>query len=194
MKKVLTLAAFAVSLSTCAALPSLSGLAEQFTSLTERYADMTNRLAETRNAIAETRGALANAQENIFAMTNIIARIAALIEHEKGLREVFHGGHIGQYVLECGAITNSNGRIAKGLIRIDLYADGTAHTNAASKLFLRLKDPEAQRKAEEEAIRKADEIRAAWERANLPPELAAIREAQRQAAKTNEVTIKVNGN
>ena len=194
MKKVLTLAAFAVSLSTCAALPSLSALAEQFTSLSERYADMTNRLAETRNAIAETRGALANAQENILAMTNIIARIAALIEHEKGLREVFHGGRIGQYIIEGAPQTNVNGRIVVRQVRVDLYADGSVWTNGGTRAVAQLKDPEAQRKAEEEARRKADEIRAAWERANLPPELAAIREAQRQAAKTNEVTIKVNGN
>ena len=180
MKKVLTLAAFAVSLSACAALPSLSGLADQFNSLSERYAEMTNRLADTQTRLAAT--------------TNIIAKIAAMIEHEKGLREAFHGGNIGQYVIECGVITNGNGRIVKNLIRIDLYADGSVHTNAGSRVYQQLKDPEAVLKAAEEARRKTDEIRAAWERANLPPALAAIREAQRQAAKTNEVTIIVEGN
>ena len=187
MKKVLTLAAFAVSLSTCAALPSLSALAEQFTSLSERYADMTNRLAETRAALADTHARLS-------AMTNIIARIAAMIEHDKGLRETFHGGRIGQYIIEGSPQTNVNGRIVVRQVRVDLYGDGSVWTNGGTRAVAGLKDPEAAAKAAEEARQRMEEVRAAWERANLPPALAAIREAQRQAAKTNEVTIIVEGN
>lgn len=40
-----------------------------------------------------------------------------------------------------------------------------------------------------EAAAKAEAVRAAWERANLPPEIAALRQAQRDAAKTNTVTV-----
>jgi len=52
-----------------------------------------------------------------------------------------------------------------------------------------VRDPEAAAKAAAEAKRRADEARAAWESANLPPDLAAIRAAQRIAGKTNEVTV-----
>ena len=180
MKKVLTLAAFAVSLSACAALPSLSGLADQFNSLSERYAEMTNRLADTQTRLAAT--------------TNIIAKIAAMIEHKKELREAFHGGRIGQYVF---SITNDapspSGRLRVTQFRIDLYGDGSVHTNAAAR-YAAIIDPEASAKAVAEAKAKADAIQAAWERANLPPALAAIREAQRQAAQTQTVTVVVEGN
>ena len=171
---------FFTAVTTRAALPTLSGLAEQFTSLSERYAGMTNRLADTQTRLAN--------------VTNTIWRIVALIEHEKGLRETFHGGRIGQYIIEGEAQTNVNGRITVRQVRVDLYADGSVWTNGGIRVGAALKDPEAARKAAEEAQRRADEIQAAWERANLPPALAAIREAQRQAAKTNEVTIIVEGN
>ena len=187
MKKVLTLAAFAVSFAACAALPSLSGLADQFNSLSERYAEMTNRLTETRAALADT-------QTRLAVTTNIIARISAMIEHDKGLRETFHGGRIGQYIIEGAPQTNVNGRIVVRQVRVDLYADGSVWTNGGTRAVARLKDPEAAAKAEEEARQRMEEVRAAWERANLPPALAAIREAQRQAMKTNEVTIIVEGN
>ena len=43
-------------------------------------------------------------------------------------------------------------------------------------------------KAKLEAAARAEAVRVAWERANLPPEIAALRQAQRDAAKTNSVT------
>ena len=52
-----------------------------------------------------------------------------------------------------------------------------------------IKDPEAAAKAAAEAKRKAEEARRAWEQANLPPDLAALRALQRLAGETNEVTV-----
>ena len=52
-------------------------------------------------------------------------------------------------------------------------------------------DPKAVLKARLAAAAKAEETRAAWERANLPPEIAALRQAQRDAAKTNTVTVTI---
>ena len=94
-------------------------------------------------------------------------------------RRRWHGDRIGQYVITNGST----------LVRVDLYADGFAATNAAERVGSRIADPEAAAKARIEARRKAEELRAAWERANLPPDLAALREAQRQAAQTQTVTV-----
>ena len=50
-------------------------------------------------------------------------------------------------------------------------------------------DPEAAAKAASEAKRRAEEARAAWESPNLPPDLAALRAAQRLASTTQDVTV-----
>ena len=105
-------------------------------------------------------------------------RLRALVESDKGLREKYHGGRIGQYVL-----TNETGRI----IRVDLYADATAWTNGYTYGVSPMLDPEAQAKAIAEAAARAaaekERVQAAWEAANLPPDLAALRAAQREAAR-----------
>ena len=77
-------------------------------------------------------------------------------------------------------------------VRVDLYSDGFVATNRAvrsSQQFV--KDPEAAAKAAAEAKRRADEARAAWESAHLPPDLAALRALQRIAASTQTVTVVV---
>ena len=102
-------------------------------------------------------------------------------------RRKWHGERIGQYVIPTGE-TNAAGRAV--FVRVDLYQDGFAATNRA--VYARrglVKDPEAATKAAAEAKRRADEARAAWETANLPPDLAALRAAQRLASSTQEVTI-----
>lgn len=99
-------------------------------------------------------------------------------------RRRWHGDRLGQYVLTNGT----------DLIRIDLYADGFVSTQNAMKVSSAIHDPEAALKAKEEARIRAEEMRRAWEQANLPPELAAIREAQRQAAGTQTVNVVVEGN
>ena len=106
-------------------------------------------------------------------------------------RRRWHGDRIGQYILPTGE-TNAAGN--EVFCRVDLYADGFCATNRGVRVRKSvIADPEAAAKAREEAKRKADEARAAWEAANLPPELAALREAQRQAAQTQTVTVVVEG-
>ena len=110
---------------------------------------------------------------------------------EEGRRR-WHGDRIGQYILPTGA-TNAAGRAV--FIRVDLYSDGFVMTNRAIKAknsFVR--DPEAAAMAAAEAKRRADEVRAAWEKATLPPDLAALRALQRLAGETNEVTVITEGN
>ena len=105
-------------------------------------------------------------------------RLRAMVESDKGLRERYHGGRIGQYIL-----TNETGRI----IRVDLYADSTAWTNGYTYGVSPLLDPEAHAKAIAEAAARAAEererVQAAWEAANLPPDLAELRRKQREAAR-----------
>lgn len=105
-------------------------------------------------------------------------RLLLLVESDKGLREKYHGGRIGQYIL-----TNDYGRI----IRVDLYADGNVWTNGATYGVNPMLDPEAMTKAIAEAKAKAEaereRVQAAWEAANLPPDLAELRRKQREAAR-----------
>lgn len=94
-------------------------------------------------------------------------------------RRAWHGEKLNQYLL-----TNETTKL---IYVVTLYADGYTHTALSSPV--RPKDPEAALKAKLEAAAKAEAVRAAWERANLPPEIAALRQAQRDAAKTNTVTV-----
>ena len=107
-------------------------------------------------------------------------------------RRRWHGDRIGQYILPTGE-TNSVGR--EVFVRVDLYADGFVVTNRAVRARQSIiPDPEAAAKAAAEAKRRADEARAAWESANLPPYLAALRALQRLAATTQTVTVVTEGN
>ncbi len=102
-------------------------------------------------------------------------------------RQKWHGERIGEYLLPTG-VTNANG--AAQMIVVQLYQDGFVATNRMVRYRKRIRqDPEAAAKAAAEAKRRADEARAAWESANLPPDLAALRAAQRIAGETNEVTV-----
>lgn len=102
-------------------------------------------------------------------------------------RTRWHGDRIGQYILPTGE-TNAVGR--EVFVRVDLYADGFVSTNRAVRARQSIiADPEAAAKAAAEAKRRAEEARAAWESANLPPDLAAIRALQRLAATTQTVTV-----
>ena len=105
-------------------------------------------------------------------------------------RRRWHGDRIGQYVLPTGE-TNAVGR--EVFVRIDLYQDGFVMTNRAVRARNSIiRDPEAAAKAAAEAKRQAEEARRAWEQANLPPDLAALRALQRLAGETNEVTVIVS--
>lgn len=102
-------------------------------------------------------------------------------------RQKWHGERIGEYLLPTG-VTNANG--AAQMVIVQLYADGFVATNRMVRYRKRTyPDPEAAAKAAAEAKRRAEEARRAWESANLPPDLAALRAAQRIAGETNEVTV-----
>lgn len=102
------------------------------------------------------------------------------MESDSG-RRAWHGQRLQQYVL-----TNELGR----LYRVDLYADGYVHSTSGS--VARVADPEAKAKAAAAAKAKAEAIKAAWEAAHLPPEIAALRAAQRaNTGTTNEVTVTI---
>ena len=108
------------------------------------------------------------------------------VETEAGRRR-WHGERIGQYILPTGE-TNATGRVS--YMRVDLYQDGFVATQKMVRAHSSLiKDPEAAAKAAAEAKRRAEEARRAWESANLPADLAALRALQRMAAETNEVTV-----
>ena len=108
------------------------------------------------------------------------------VETDSGRRR-WHGERIGQYVLPTGE-TNLQGRAV--MVRVDLYQDGFVATQRMVKAKSSyINDPEAVAKAAVEAKRRAEEARRAWESANLPSDLAALRALQRMAAETNEVTV-----
>ena len=95
-------------------------------------------------------------------------------------RRKWHGERIGEYLLPTG-VTNAHGQAQ--MMMVHLYQDGFVATNAAVRYRRSVvPDPEAAAKAAAEAKRRADEARAAWESAHLPPDLAALRAAQRIAA------------
>ena len=87
-------------------------------------------------------------------------------ETESG-RVTWHGKRMGQYVLDDG-----NG----GQCLVQLYEDGFAWTNAATRVGL--KDPEAAAKAKAAA----EARQAEWERTHLPPDVAALLQRRRDAA------------
>ena len=95
-------------------------------------------------------------------------------ETESG-RVTWHGKRMGQYILDDG-----NG----GQCLVQLYEDGFAWTNAATRVGL--KDPEAAAKAKAAA----EARQAEWERTHLPPDVAALLAARRAAANgTTNVVI-----
>lgn len=102
-------------------------------------------------------------------------------------RQKWHGERIGEYLLPTG-VTNAHGQAQ--MVMIHLYQDGFVATNRAVRYRRKIvPDPEAAAKAAAEAKRRADEARAAWESANLPPDLAVLRAAQRLASTTQDITV-----
>lgn len=163
-----------------AAIPTLSELADSLSNLQVRHAETTNALIETRIWLAST--------------TGMVERLRAMVEGNRNLREAFHGGRIGQYVFSLGVHTNANGRVVARHVNVHLYGDGTAWTNGSVTATALGLDPEEEAKAKAKAFARQEEVRMAWERAHLPPELAAIRAAQRENTVTQEVFVVVEGN
>ena len=174
MKKLFATFMASAALTAQAALPTLSGLAESLANLTSdltdlrgHYAFVTNRLAESGKEISDLRAKLLSAETRQD-------RIVWLIEGNGGLREAWHGGKIGSYI-----VTNENRR----LIRVDLYADASVWTNGTTQAVQLPKDPEALAKEMARRAAEHERVVAAWEAANLPPDLAALRARQREAAR-----------
>ena len=173
MKRILlALAMFTSCAPAWAALPTLSGLAD---AIDELRSGLAARLSATSNRLEEARAEIAALRESRDADA---ARVLLVVEADQGMRERWHGGRIGQYVL-----TNDAGRI----VRVDLYADGECWTNGTSFGVSPLLDPEARAKAIAAARAAAEaereRVQAAWEAANLPPDLAALRARQRENAR-----------
>lgn len=185
MKKAFAIAALAAStLAASAAIPTLSGLADAIEELrgglSGRIAETSNRLAEARAEIAdlrtELRGRIAETTSRLDAAEATQGAIVVLVEGDRKLRERFHGGRIGQYIVE-----NEDGR----LIRVDLYADTTVWTNGHTIAGSILKDPEAEARRLAALEVERERVQAAWDAANLPPDLAALRARQREVERQN---------
>lgn len=153
-------------------LPTLSTIAESLDALTGR---VEARLAETSNRLAQAEAQNTALSSRIYAMEEFRDFVVLFVEGDKGMRERWHGGRLGQYI-----VTNDTGRI----IRVDLYADGDAWTNGTTTA-VRVTDPEARAKELARIAEESERIKSAWEAANLPPDLAALRAAQRERERQN---------
>jgi len=135
----------------------------------------------------------ADGSTNTWTVTELQAALGLMnrmykreVETEEGRRR-WHGERIGQYLLHTGETTSAGNVV---MIRVDLYQDGFVATNRAIKCRnCIIADPERAAKAAAEAKRRAEEARAAWESANLPADLAALRALQRAASSTQTVTV-----
>lgn len=105
-----------------------------------------------------------------------IDALILLVENNKSLREQFHGGRLGQWVVET-----EEGR----LIKVDLYADGGAWTNGLTYAPPAIPDPERAAKRAAQIAEEMERLQAAWDAANLPPDLAALRARQREVERQN---------
>lgn len=122
-------------------------------------------------------------QSDLQAALGLMNRMYWRDQETDAGRRRWHGERIGQYVLPTGE-TNAAGKAI--LVNVMLYADGFVMSNRAVRAANSLvKDPEAAAKAK----RRAEDARRAWEQANLPPDLAALRAAQRLASTTQDVTV-----
>ena len=123
-----------------AALPTLSGLAEQFAALQTHYAESTNRIATLQARFDALQSRLADA-------TNANSRLIAAFNATDALRQAFHGGSpVPSY------ITNWTERT---VARIDTYPDG--YTHRIDGWRKRIKTPEEL--AAIVAARKSPEVR-----------------------------------
>ena len=96
-------------------------------------------------------------------------------------RVKWHGKRLRQYFID-----ENGGHEGKGFYLVTLYEDGFAWTSTPTRVTIRDPEAKARAKAAEEALR------AEWEAAHLPPEVAAVLAARREAAATtNEISVVV---
>lgn len=139
------------------------------------FAAITNTVIATGIATGEEVAAILSAAQDKAPDALLSVVYNRDVQTETG-RVKWHGRRMGQYVTETGE---------DGTSLIELYEDGFAWTNAAKRVTLA--DPEAAAKAKAAA----EARQAEWERANLPPDVAALLAARRAAATTNEITVVV---
>lgn len=172
-----------------AAIPTLSGLAdaieEMRSGFASRLADTSNRLAQANERIDSLWDRLDEVSGRQTRQDGTIDALLVLVEGNGGLREQWHGGKIGTYVVTNGVFEH-NGQIRQRLISVDLYVDGSAWTNGTSTAVRVVRDPEAYAKRLAEMAAKRERVQAAWEAANLPPDLAELRARQREMERQNE--------
>ncbi len=139
-------------------------------------------MAET-NVVLQTQ--FADGSTNSWTQKDLVDALGLMnrkyhrdMQTETGRRQ-WHGDKLGQYLMTNDA--------SKVIYLVTLYADGYAHSTLSKPV--KPADPEAALKAKIEAAKKAEEIKAKWEAANLPPEIAELRKAQRESAKTNTITV-----
>ena len=142
------------------------------------FAAITNSICAAGTASSEEVAAILSAAQDKAPDALLSVVYNREVQTASG-RTKWHGKRMGQYVIGAGEDQTS---------LVELYEDGFVWTNAAKRVTLA--DPEAAAKA-----RAAAEARQAeWERANLPPDVAALLAARRAAAATNEVTVTVGPN
>lgn len=142
------------------------------------FAAITNSVISTGIASAEEVAAILSAAQDKAPDALLSVVYNREVQTESG-RVKWHGKRMGQYIIGVGEDQAS---------LIELYEDGFAWTNAAKRVTLA--DPEAAAKAKAAA----EARQAEWERAHLPPDVAALLSARRAAAATNEVTVIVTPN
>lgn len=165
-----------------AALPTFSELASSLADLRESIASNRAEMATFRARLDESAAKMEQARDNlaecIAALADVqtnLASIAKYADEDSRFRKLRHGDIVSKYT-----VTNEYG-IAYNAI---LYGDGYIHAENAR--IVRRKDPEKAKKEKLEQLRRADEIRSAFERMHLPADVAAML-AERRAAEIKAV-------
>jgi len=140
------------------------------------FATITNSICATGIATADVIAAILSASQDKAPDALISVVYTRDMESESG-RVKWHGKRMGQYLVGEEQTT-----------LVELYEDGFAWTNAVKRIAQ--PDPEAAAKAKAAA----EARQAEWERANLPPDVAALLAARRAATTTNTVNVIITNN
>ena len=142
------------------------------------FAAITNTVIATGIATGEEVAAILSAAQDKAPDALLSVVYNRDVQTETG-RVKWHGRRMGQYVIGDGADETS---------LVELYEDGFVWTNAAKRVTLA--DPEAAAKAKAAA----EARQAEWERAHLPPDVAALLAARRAATATSTVNVVITNN
>lgn len=167
--------------STCSTRPNTLRLCISALIICGTFAAPADEPAPAAPIIAET--LFADGSTNTWTQSDLTDALGLMnrkyhrdIESSDG-RAQWHGKRLSEYYL---AGEDGTKRL------VQLYEDGFVWTNAPQRVSVHA-DPEAAAKAKAAA----EKHRAEFERAHLPPEVAALLAARRAAATTNEVTVTI---